>query len=421
MKTKCIFLIVAVALLMACKSETEEGIKYSSELIKLAQTGIELPKEAATKIITIDADCDWTLTKTADNWNDLTVQQDASSNTISITTGSNPLRSERIATLTVTTKGGLKQSISIRQVPGDAYLRIDENQQQMTFDESAGSRTLQVQSNTTWRVTVSDPEWLSVSDSEMQGNQSVSISVSKAVTDQEREGTLTFTSTETGVTASASVRVTQRGLSEIILQVDQEAMAFDCTGGSQKLTVKESNAQWLVMIPSNVKWLHADKEREIGTGTIALTCDENIGASVRNAAITISSGSKMLQVSVEQAAASLPIVSGFSLQTTGNIMETATFGLAFDSVFPVTEYGLCYSTSEHPVIIGEHTSQSVDSKSMTGLTVTTNKLQPRTRYYVRAYAKSAAGVGYSENEIEINTLGEVPEPGDNPPLFVLKR
>ena len=98
------------------------------------------------------------------------------------------------------------------------------------------------------------------------------------------------------------------------------------------------------------------------------------------------------------------------------------FSFAFESAFPVTEYGLCYSIENKlPTTDDEHVSQNADAKSMTGITMETSTLQPRKTYYVRAYAKSVVGVNYSTNVLAIETLGDAPGKGDNPPLFVPKR
>ena len=48
------------------------------------------------------------------------------------------------------------------------------------------------------------------------------------------------------------------------------------------------------------------------------------------------------------------------------------------------------------------------------------QLQALQTYYVRAYATSAVGTQYSSQTITLNTVGDAPTTGDNPPLFVRK-
>ena len=64
-----------------------------------------------------------------------------------------------------------------------------------------------------------------------------------------------------------------------------------------------------------------------------------------------------------------------------------------DGGFPITNRGICYSTSPDPTISGLHTNDGVGLGSfvsqMTGLS-------SHTTYYVRAYATNSAGTVYGE-------------------------
>ena len=247
------------------------------------------------------------------------------------------------------------------------------------------------------------------------------------------KATITITSTEEGVNVSRSIQVIQDGLSFIELEVSPKQLEFSCIGGEpQVITIEKSNAQWwTTLIPiepeeEEVSWLKLNKTNDIGTSTIQVTCTDNTTLLQRRATIVFSSGNKNggvpQRVNIMQAAATLPVISDFSLRSKGDIMETAMFSFAFESAFPVTEYGLCYSIENKlPTTDDEHVSQNADAKSMTGITMETGTLQPRKTYYVRAYAKSVVGVNYSTNVLAIETLGDAPGKGDNPPLFVPKR
>lgn len=65
-----------------------------------------------------------------------------------------------------------------------------------------------------------------------------------------------------------------------------------------------------------------------------------------------------------------------------------------DHGFTVTEYGFCYSTeSRQPTIKGSQCVQAQDGAK--GFSATLKELTASTKYYMRAYAKSNKGVGYS--------------------------
>jgi hypothetical protein len=89
-------------------------------------------------------------------------------------------------------------------------------------------------------------------------------------------------------------------------------------------------------------------------------------------------------------------VTATSAVTGGNIIN--------DGGAPVTERGLCYSTSANPTTL----NTSINCGSGIGTYVETiNGLLPNTTYYVRAYAKNTAGTAYG-NQISIKTLPEPP-------------
>lgn len=421
-----LYMVIAFS---ACSSELEEGVKFSSELFKVNESSIELSKEATTRIVSIETDCDWNVSASSSNWSDLVVQK-ASDNSIRIETQENPLRTDRTATITFTTKGGLTKSLSVRQAQGDAYVRTNV-ESSLSFDETEGTRSFQIQSNTSWMISISytegDIDWLELNSSEGSENQSITVSSKKAVSDQERKATITITSTEEGVSASASVSVVQSALSFIQLDVTPEQLTFgSIAGGSQKIKIS-SNAQWWVWLldiePENdLSWITFDKEGGLLNDEIEVSCTDNDTPIRRRAVAIIMSGNKnggeKRRVNIVQEAGKLPEIKNFTLSTTGYIIDSATFGFDYQSDFTVTEYGLCYSTENRvPTTEDGIVKQEGNKKSESGLSLTIKDLEPRKTFFVRAYAKSNVGTAYSDNVIEISTLGNAPNPDDNPRPF----
>ncbi len=69
------------------------------------------------------------------------------------------------------------------------------------------------------------------------------------------------------------------------------------------------------------------------------------------------------------------------------------FNVSYSATIPITEVGLCYSATNQNPTVG-------DSRKTTGAgagdkSVYLDNLQPNTTYYIRAYAQTSAGVGYS--------------------------
>ena len=71
-----------------------------------------------------------------------------------------------------------------------------------------------------------------------------------------------------------------------------------------------------------------------------------------------------------------------------------------DGGAPVTERGVCWSTSHNPTISDSH---NMSGTGIGGFTVPLNGLTANTHYYVRAYAKNSAGTSYG-NELSFTTL-----------------
>jgi uncharacterized protein (TIGR02145 family) len=66
----------------------------------------------------------------------------------------------------------------------------------------------------------------------------------------------------------------------------------------------------------------------------------------------------------------------------------------------ISERGVCWSTSQKPLISGSHSSDGKGTGSFTSLA---NGLIPNTKYYLRAYATNSAGTAYG-NEVSTTTM-----------------
>ncbi len=78
-----------------------------------------------------------------------------------------------------------------------------------------------------------------------------------------------------------------------------------------------------------------------------------------------------------------------------------TYNLTSDGKAEVTEKGICWSKKQNPTV--EDNLIKSGDQAIGELTVLMENLEGNTTYYVRAYAKNSAGVGYSK-EINFKTL-----------------
>ena len=93
-------------------------------------------------------------------------------------------------------------------------------------------------------------------------------------------------------------------------------------------------------------------------------------------------------------------------QVTNITQTTATGGgnVTSDGGSPVTERGICWSTSHTPTINGSHASNGA---GVGGFMVQMTGLAAHNTYYVRAYAINSIGTSYGE-EVSFTTVAEIP-------------
>lgn len=72
--------------------------------------------------------------------------------------------------------------------------------------------------------------------------------------------------------------------------------------------------------------------------------------------------------------------------------------------YAVTRRGVCWSTSQYPTVANDHTE---DGSGMGDFMSNISNLQPRTTYYVRAYAENEKGIAYG-NQVYFTTESGVP-------------
>ena len=84
--------------------------------------------------------------------------------------------------------------------------------------------------------------------------------------------------------------------------------------------------------------------------------------------------------------------------------EAATGGrVVSQGANPVTECGICYSTSPYPTIQNSHIAATADADG--NFSVSLTGLQPNTTYYVRAYATNTIGTSYGSS-VTFTTRGD---------------
>ena len=280
MKTKIFFTILAalplVAGLSGCKSDNETQAKPAKEILKVEGGNIEIRANEETKEVAITADCAWTVTYDGGDFgNALTVQplKGNGNGVLVITTNQNSSMSDRNASIILTSDGGLKQKISVRQTSSDPGMTVTKKLYEFEAIPSA-SQLLTITSNTNWSITMpSGVNWIHLSQTSGNGGSSaVEITCDEIQTDADRSASFTI---QYG-SSSTEIEVRQVGKTNISLSATPaELETFSPEGGVQMVKVS-SNAAWRAFVPSSAQgWLHIEPAEGVGNGEIRVTCDEN--------------------------------------------------------------------------------------------------------------------------------------------------
>ena len=348
----------------------------------------------------IRANCRWTITMEG-GWEGLIVSpmKGQNSATINITTTVNTNAAGRDVRLRVFSDGGLARTVNIHQNAGAVVLSLSE--ETISFGATAGNKEVTIICNTNWTVT-GGADWLTINKNAGSGNGSINVSVTDNLTTSSRSATL-------AVDAQGTIHrlsVTQEGRQDFTVsptQISAEAHAnsvqFSVTG----------NAVWTVQ--SNRDWATLSDLTGTGSKTITVSQADNTSESDRAVEITVSSVSKTERVTIIQQAATLPVLSAMQVADVTTSGATVTF--SFTSMFPVTEYGLCYSSVNATPAKDNSPNVSLSGSSTQGTpSMGITELASGTTYYVRAYAVSVVGTQYS-NAFSFTTVSDWPGGGDN--------
>ena len=164
--------------------------------------------EGQTTDLTINANCNWSITKNAD-WLTVSPMSGSSTQTITVSAMKNSSGADRMVVLTIL-GGELKsRKITITQkkveeTPVQLYLSV--NKTSLEFDKNGGSQSFVISSNTSWSI--SCPDWCSLSTS--SGSSSATITVAVAMNNKT-------------VSRSGQIILKGEGVDDVIVNVEQEA------------------------------------------------------------------------------------------------------------------------------------------------------------------------------------------------------
>ena len=289
------------------------------------------------------------------------------------------------------------------------YIVVDAN---INIGATSTVAVMEVKSNCNWYITI-DGAWqgLQLNTLEGSGNENVNIETSRNNTQDERTAVLTFKNEDGSLSRTVNLRQAAGDL-EVELSVDPVNITV-IAGGEEKTAKVTCNTDWTASIDANAPWVVADKQKGVETEVIKFTIQPNQTPSERRAEVLISSGNrtgnkKEQVITIIQNAAPKPSLV-ISRATVNDDYNQITVTASFQSMYDVTEYGYCYDTKPEPT--SDMTSLGTNGGTGKEFTFTINVEDGRT-YYIRVYASSVVGTGFSE-DYAVTVPGATPEKDDN--------
>lgn len=281
-----------LAALPSCSSDDDASSKAGSELLN-AEREVDFAATETSWQVKVVADCPWEVTAVDNSgWQDLSIspRSGEGNGILVISTEQNHTSQDRTAVITLTTKGGLQQNVTIHQTRSSADLQISQNT--FNFNDAASTQTLKVTCNTNWSIVgMTGNDWLELGQTSGNGNAEIPITVKENFDDGERTVVLTVSAGNLGDN-QFDCRITQSGKELITLKLSAtELPAFAYTGGTQKVNVT-CNGVWYATVPSSIGWLHISPSSGIGNGVISISCDAYTGTQERLSVVTVSAGTK---------------------------------------------------------------------------------------------------------------------------------
>ena len=413
---------IIAAVMTACSGDNLEADVVSGDHLA-AGTVINVSGEASKDhVIPVEANCAWTVT-TDVNW--ITITQPAAgrgsgSQNILFDVAASTIPTTQTGTITIKTGDGIERIVTVNQRPG--AIVVVPSPASMFFIYEGGTQTLEVYSNSQWTAT-SSIDWLTINDGQSvngEGDQQLTIRAKENTNSDAIIGAITLTDVDHKADpVTVYVQVGGR-TPKLQLTPPNEVSA---AGGTATFGVI-SNFRWDATVtglsPAGdwdwVRFVFNNQRQMIGDPSgmpvdVTMEFDPNPSQQERVVYVVVATASplggnveKLIQIT--QRGATLPVVYLPHVTNVGMNEATLTFSATTNDL-PITECGLLYS-SDPEVTLG---SRIVGTLTGEEATATLPNLQSGTTYYVRAYAKNAAGTSYSETMTFKTRL--TPGRGDN--------
>ena len=269
-------------------------LKQAGATLDLSTTAINFSSSSSQSTFEIRSNYLWSteVNDAAKSWLTLSSYTGSNNTIVRINVTENTTRSERTATLTVTA-GSITKTIKVTQTPS-TYLTVSPVY--LSFSSSGEQKTISIESNVNWAVSIESAPWLTVSSASGSNNGAVTVTVTANTSSSDR--TTTITVSGGGITKNVNVRQDKFtpsltvSRSSINFSPNQEQVTFNITSNTN-WTVSRGSTTWLTVSPASGS----------NNGTVTVSAAANTSTSNRTATITVSGGDITRTINVTQAGA----------------------------------------------------------------------------------------------------------------------
>lgn len=179
----------------------------------------------------------------------------------------------------------------------------------LEFACTGETNTVAVTTEDAWTAVTSE-EWISLSQTEGQGNAEVSVTVNENPEYVQRQGIVVFT-TAGGINATLMV-MQEPSPDPHFLEVSPLSFHFGKEGGEAEITIG-CDTEWFFDLDSD--WLSLSQQAGTGNAIVSLVAEPNMVMVPRSIVGIIKSGLLSYEISVEQDAGEEPILANFTIDT----------------------------------------------------------------------------------------------------------
>lgn len=346
--------------------------------LKLDRDSIEATAATTSHTITVTSNSSWTATVSpGSDW--CMINTAIGTGKITVTVDKNTTSIPREATITVV--GAETKKVIVTQDAANATLTLDKNNIPIAT-AAADINYINVTSNNVWSA-VSSANWCKLTDASGENNGTIKVSVTENTGEKSREATITVTAGTGTEKVEKPVTVTQPP--NATLTIDDSLKVLAAPSASYSIDVK-SNSVWLVSDSSKPEWCIINTKTGRGDGEIMVTVMENPTTSIREATFTVTAGTQMKTVIVEQERGEATLkLEKKEISTTAAGATNSTITVESNSKWKIEEIkeinggdGWCTvspmsgeNTGSIQVTVGKYTNTTSDREATITVTTTT--------------------------------------------------